>query len=359
MEPLVIDVNPTGPCQLRCDYCWGVDYNERGTPTNEPWLRLIQAIADAPRPAHRSAPTVLLNGGEPLLSRHHYDIATAAHAAGLSVGLSTNAIAERRLKAVLPFLDKIAIDIDGPTREVHDLLRAHSERHSGFARAIAGLLLAQEAEVPNITVRTVVDHRNMRVIPFIPGVLEAHGLDMTSIRHKLYQRTPIGPRVHNLHPDGSADGIEWKTPVSPDDTMRVAVRCAMQNPQTPLSVQLYSLSAFRYLQVRPNGDAYTVGVGTDFLPHEVELGSAFEDYGKVVDNYARQAYRQPEIGMIGGFPVGKVGDHTIPGICELLRQYVKGCSDGWYGDDLPYQAKSWMQNNGRQFAPFISELNSP
>lgn len=274
----------------------------------------------------------------------------------LATGISTNAIAHRRLKAILPLLDGIGIPVEGSTPEVNNAMRAGSAHHGGLKRAIGGILMSQEAGLP-VTVRTVDSHKNMHDIPNIPGMLARNGVDLARIRHKLYQLTHIGPLARAAEQQAPGTSNPWAHPISIDDVIRTAVRTHAAAPSLDLSLQLYSMAANRYLQVGPDGRAYAVSVDTDngFTPYEVELGNALEDYDGVVNGYNQQVYAQKPVIIFDGLLLTTLKNNTVPRLSGKIEDYLSVGPEHWLLDSSEAQAYKWLNYPGSRdsFRPAV------
>jgi MoaA/NifB/PqqE/SkfB family radical SAM enzyme len=351
LSPRTMDINLTGACQLACDWCWGIPHDQRGPGKVKLWLELLDNVASEPE-ARR--PKLLFTGGEPLMSPLLLPLLQAARERHIRTGLSTNAIAHNRLEQVLPFLDSIGVGIEGHTEKFQNAMRAGSERLNGFNRAIGGLVMAQRFGVPNITARSVADHINADSIPHIPHTLREAGVDVSGIRFKLYQKTPIGPRAIAVQPDGRARDPTWQQPVSIDNTLRIATNFHLVNPHLDLSVQLYGLSYNRYLQVEATGDAYTVGVNRHFLSYERRLGTVFDPdaYQRVIEAYGCAVMTQPPIiirDQLDYWPRAYILDSTtIPRFRKHLRD-----------PDLKMKDPIWEWYSGSNRPPGFKAMVDP
>lgn len=176
-------------------------------------------------------------------------------------------------------MDELAVGVDGNDEKSHALVRKGAAAHGAFTKAAAAARLAQEHDKP-VTVRTVVTKKNWGVIPTIPIKLEQAGVDLSRVRHKLYQLEPIGPRKDRFSMD------EWG--VSAEDVLDIAGRVKGHYPEMNVCVQLYGLTDARYLNFESSGRAYGVEARPpERIPREVEYGNAFTDFDGMYKNYVR------------------------------------------------------------------------
>jgi MoaA/NifB/PqqE/SkfB family radical SAM enzyme len=277
-------------CQLRCEWCWGPEHDKPESGQLQDWQQLIGNLAVAESmPYIAPVNRITVSGGEPLLSRLLIPVLKTAQEYGMRTKLSTNGIFLKRLVEVLPFCDELAVGIDGNSEESHARMRKGSAAHGAFYKAVAAIRLGQEHKKP-VTLRTVVAQKNWRVIPTIPVALERAGIDLSLIRHKLYQLEPIGPRKDKFSLD------EWGT--STEDVLDIAGRVKEDYPEMNVCVQLYGLTDARYLNFESTGRAYGIDARPPArTPREVEFGDAFSDFDATYATYTNYLVESNAISM--------------------------------------------------------------
>jgi MoaA/NifB/PqqE/SkfB family radical SAM enzyme len=174
-----LDVNPTGKCNLNCDFCWGPDRSFMTELSGQQWQEIIKFFAD------KGVEEIIFTGGEPLLREDLPALLRfAKEQLHLRTTLSTNALllAEHHTQ-VLPFVDEIGIPLDGSRGTM-----------TVFDKAIQGLQLVAD-NYPHIqtTVRTVVSKQNVADLSAIAGLLLARKEQFS--RWKLYQFAPANAKV--------------------------------------------------------------------------------------------------------------------------------------------------------------------
>jgi len=187
-RPLAAYYNVTFQCNLKCSFCsnWRVrvpELDRRGA------LRAVEAICEY------GVPALGFSGGEPLLRRDIYSLASLARDYGLTTSINTNGIlvdwwTARRLTKTF---DYIIVSIDGFSA-THDSMRGVA---GAQARAVEAVKLLSEAGA-DVGVNTVVHPANVHEIPRLWLNLSSY------VRY--YSVQPVNPppsgldaeRVHRL-----------------------------------------------------------------------------------------------------------------------------------------------------------------
>lgn len=124
----LVHLQLTRQCNLRCWFCgqWGKQgffADSRGKEMNrEEWLKVVGELLDY-REQTGEAPSVILWGGEPLMSPYFDEIAELLHKEGFSLGLVTNGtLIHRHQEVCRKCFKRIYLSVDGP-RQAHDAIR--------------------------------------------------------------------------------------------------------------------------------------------------------------------------------------------------------------------------------------------
>jgi Fe-coproporphyrin III synthase len=277
--PSTVDIRYSGVCQLRCAYCWGPAHDRRGSFNEANVTTLLQGLAAA------GVKGVVHSGGETTLAPVLPHALATARSLGLRSTLSTNGIGFAKHVELLPLIDDLGIAIDGDTAEVHNQMRRGAERHDGFAEALRAVALAQTAARDSsgpreLTVRTVVAKRNVGSIVNLPDTLKNAGVDLSSVRLKMYQVEPFGPHFPLIDFEG-----DWA--VNGDDVLAVAERMRRRHAGLNLEVQLYSGTVGRYFLIGPDGDASGTDEDVRGRPIEVNYGNVLVDLTGALAAYRR------------------------------------------------------------------------
>lgn len=150
--PLVVVLNITFRCNLRCGYCYGQYFKrkEKDFTTKE----LLNLIDDLGKMGTRS---ITLAGGEPLLHRDIGQIIKRVKAHGLECGMNTNGLLiSHRLKELAP-IDMITVSIDGP-KKMNDANRGQGS----FEKIMTGIEAALKAGIKT-HLNTVITRHNCKI----------------------------------------------------------------------------------------------------------------------------------------------------------------------------------------------------
>jgi MoaA/NifB/PqqE/SkfB family radical SAM enzyme len=147
----VLQVHPTRRCNIACAHC----YSSSGPTAREelPGELLSACITDAAALGYRQ---LAVSGGEPLVYPALPRLLERARRFGMLTTVTTNGmlLTHRRFDPLVPFLDVLAISIDGRPRE-HDAIR---RRDGAFARTIGNLATVRGSGVPFGFVFTLTQH---------------------------------------------------------------------------------------------------------------------------------------------------------------------------------------------------------
>ncbi len=182
----IISWNVTGKCNLRCGHCY---LPARFVPSvagdaaaadgadeldNAQALRLIDQIALV-----NPETMLILSGGEPLLRRDIYELASHARHKGMMVVAGTNGTlvdeaAARRMKE--SGISGVSIGLDSATAEIHDGVRAFP---GAWAAAVNAARLCKSQGL-SVQINTVVTSRNLAGIPALIEFAEELGAKVFS-----------------------------------------------------------------------------------------------------------------------------------------------------------------------------------
>jgi MoaA/NifB/PqqE/SkfB family radical SAM enzyme len=137
----VLQVHPTRRCNLACAHCYTSSGPDQRAEVD---LRVLAgAVADAAALGYRQ---LAVSGGEPFLYGPLAELLRAGRDAGMSTTVTTNGmlLSARRWEPVAPYLDLLAVSVDGPPAE-HNLMRRDP---SAFERMLRHLPAVRAAGVP-------------------------------------------------------------------------------------------------------------------------------------------------------------------------------------------------------------------
>lgn len=154
--PLVVVLNVTFKCNLRCGYCYGQYFNRRDRDfTTDELLGLIDELG---RMGTRS---ITLGGGEPLLRGDIGQIIERIKARGIECGFNINGLLVSKRIDVLKKADMICVSIDGP-KEMNDKNRGEGS----FEKIMAGIDAALDAGL-RVHTTTVLTRYNCESVDWI------------------------------------------------------------------------------------------------------------------------------------------------------------------------------------------------
>lgn len=141
-------------CSLKCPFCHNQTLRDIKAPAGvflndiETFLKTHQKRLDG----------IVLSGGEPLVQADTAAFAAWIKSFGYQVGLHTSGVQPERLKAILPFLDWVGLDVKAPWRKYARL----SGREGVVERVKQSLALLADSGV-SFEVRTTCDPRYLSV----------------------------------------------------------------------------------------------------------------------------------------------------------------------------------------------------
>lgn len=135
----------TAGCNLECRHCRRLELSKTLTQdelTTAEAKTLIQSLAELGKPV------LVLSGGEPLLRNDIFELSNFASTKGLPVALATNgtlinSIVAEKIKA--SGIQRVAVSLDGATREVNDSFRGIN---GAFDRALQGIQHLTQLGIP-------------------------------------------------------------------------------------------------------------------------------------------------------------------------------------------------------------------
>ena len=147
----VLQVHPTRRCNLACAHCYSSSGPDQRAELD---VRVLAgAVADAAALGYRQ---LSVSGGEPFLYGPLAELLRAGRAAGMANTVTTNGmlLSPRRLDPVVPYLDLLAVSVDGPPAE-HNLMRRDP---AAFERMLRYLPAVRAAGVPFGVIFTLTRH---------------------------------------------------------------------------------------------------------------------------------------------------------------------------------------------------------
>lgn len=263
--PRVIDLEITGACPWRCEWCWGPDHGAKDELSGLEWARAVDLFATL------GTERFTITGGEPLMSKNLETIIQQIIKNKLEVTLSTSGAGLLEKGDMLEALNSasgsvIGLPLDGSDMEANSKMRLAlngSNEGKNFTDVIDCLKVIQD-KYPNIglTVRTVVSSVNEGRVFGIPQTLQDAGVDLAAIRWKVYQLNPNdGPRNEQAENYAISDTEFAKT--------RCLILDGWHDQMGEIDFQSIAESEGRYIFVSPNGDVQVPAELTERMMFDV------------------------------------------------------------------------------------------
>jgi heme b synthase len=173
----------TRTCNLSCVHCRAaaIDKPYPNEFTTQECRSLLDEVASF------ASPIIILTGGEPLLRRDIFEIASYGTAKGLRVVLATNGTlldgeGSRRLRD--SGIQRVSISIDGAIAESHDRFR---QVEGSFAGALRGMAFLKEAGL-EFQINTTVSRVNLEELPAIQNL----AVELGAVAHHIFLLVPTG-----------------------------------------------------------------------------------------------------------------------------------------------------------------------
>jgi len=191
MEKPVVFWNLTNRCNLHCEHCYS-----RSGPTSQPGgeLTTSEAIALIDDLAAMGVPLILFSGGEPLMRKDLWTLASHARKKGIKTALSTNGtlitgnIARQIRESGIEYA---GISLDGARAVTHDRFR---NSPGAFERTVASFSHCREANV-RCGARVTLTRENFSELDDIIDLSLALGAS----RFCLYWLVPSGRGMDSYH----------------------------------------------------------------------------------------------------------------------------------------------------------------
>lgn len=160
-RPSLVSWNLTRRCNLRCPHCYlSAGKGSKDELSTEECLELVDELADL------GTEMVILTGGEPLLRKDIYDLASACSQAGMWVVMGSNGVLltdEAATRMVECGVKGVGISIDSLDPELHDGFRGGPD---AWRQSVRGLEVCREHGLETL-VQTTVMEMNYEEIPRI------------------------------------------------------------------------------------------------------------------------------------------------------------------------------------------------
>ena len=178
-RPVVV-WNCTRRCNLNCLHCYasansGIAPEEMDTAAGKSFIRDLSEFG---------VPVILFSGGEPLMRRDLFELASLAKKLGLRVALSTNGTlinSEVAQKIKQIGFSEVGISLDG-VKSTNDYFRG---KEGAFELALNGIRNCATLGI-RVSLRLTITRYNYQEIPEILRLVEKEGIDRVCLYHLAY-----------------------------------------------------------------------------------------------------------------------------------------------------------------------------
>jgi MoaA/NifB/PqqE/SkfB family radical SAM enzyme len=190
-----LQIHPSLLCNLACSHCYS-----RSGPSKMATLsfeHVRDVLADAAALGYH---VLAVSGGEPMLWPGLAQALAHAKALGFTTTITTNGFYNnsRRLAPLLPYLDGMAISLDGPPA-LHNEIRG---KPFAFARLTEGLPLLRDLDVPFGFIHTLT-RRSWDALEWLAAFAEAEGARLL----QLHPLEMVGRAADTLESDALSEDL--------------------------------------------------------------------------------------------------------------------------------------------------------
>lgn len=163
--PLVVVLNTTFRCNLKCGYCYGQYFRRQDKDFTT--VELIDLIGELKKLGTRS---ITLGGGEPLIRDDIGEIIAKIKNCGIECGMNTNGILIPQRLEELKNIDMVTVSLDGP-KENNDANRGEGS----FEKIIAGIEAALKDGI-KVHTTTVITAHNYNAVDWMVDFVKEKGI---------------------------------------------------------------------------------------------------------------------------------------------------------------------------------------
>lgn len=173
--PLTFNWTLSYRCNFFCEHCYSRDETcpELDLPDN---LRIIDVLAE------HKVPFINFGGGEPLIQKNLFDIASYATQRGLNVSMNTNGwlldkTSAQKLKDA--GFKSVGVSIDSAQADIHDQFRNQA---GAFERAVKGLEALRSVNLKS-TMSSVISRINFKAFDELLSLARQHGVSQVFLHN--------------------------------------------------------------------------------------------------------------------------------------------------------------------------------
>lgn len=247
-RPLLFSWYITHRCNLSCAYCC----DGEGAPFKNDIVAELDTAGAKQLVAilRRSADTLDITGGEPLIRPDLEDILAHAKSIGFRTVLNTKGIGIERRPDLLRFIDVLVLSVDSlDPAELAQLIGGRPDVAEAILAAMAWAIQRCRAPGPRLVLAAVATATNLRAVAQLMRFAAAHGLGFQLSPHII--GTTVDPAVRN--------SIEYKAIVDEAICLKRRGRPILGVPQYLLGIRDFSRFRCHPLlmpTIRPDGRLY-------------------------------------------------------------------------------------------------------
>lgn len=278
--PLFVVWNFTNRCNLKCKHCYqDAGANLQSELTREEAIGVVKELADA------DVSSIAFSGGEPLMRKDFFDVASYAKELGMYITVATNGtlITKDMAKQLSRAVHYVEVSLDGIDPRTHDEFRGVP---GSWQRTVSAIKYLIEEGV-QVGVATTATKQNISEIPSLIDFIEKLGVDYFI--------------CFNFIPAGRGTEIVEKDP-SPEE-------------REELLKYLYKRLVYNMINKRKMM-IYTTA------PQFARVGLEMKD--KILEQLALMDTTDPSIEPI--VPATHYGN--VPGITPETAEFIGGCGAG-------------------------------
>ncbi len=201
--PVVVSIESTRFCNLRCPMCEFVDLGTVATGPHMPLADFRRIVEGLPAGVERVQLTVT---GEPLLTRDLDKMIEIVAAHGLRLDVLTNGmlLQGKVVDLLLPVLGRLQISFDGATKATFEAIRVRSDfdRICRNVAAVMELVRAMPpAQQPQVGFECTIMRRNIEELPAVVDLAADLGVHRLACHH-------VHPFVERLREESLAHHVE-------------------------------------------------------------------------------------------------------------------------------------------------------
>lgn len=280
LDGFAIDYMINAPCNLKCPFCYGPPVKLKGEISLEQKLQLVQLLSRS------GIKKIVVAGGEPTLSKDLLPFLKQCKSYGIQVSLQTNAFYPDVLQTTLPYLDWIALPLDGISYLSQLSMRTSDKHLDNFLTAlqiIEKYKFESNSIFPNIKVGTVISNYNINELESMAEIINCNPINIW----KLYKIRERGKGI-DFFSNSISDGI------IESEISRIKIKYNSTNMYYSSNLVIND----SYIIINPDSNVYVITGKEEYIIDKIfEKGDINEttisraiqyaDLNRIVDNVSK------------------------------------------------------------------------